>query len=571
MILKKKMLSVLILICALVVMLSMTVITSFADDTATTETTSEATLTATPVGGETTTQSGTLSEMIIALCNAARYTNCNAKYELILNKDVTISSGAAWTALLASQNGAYTVDIKIDLNGHTLEFDGMVVHLFDLRVMNSQGILNFELDGADENGNVGKIIYDGVIGQLCSNNDQYNIGTTIISIKDIEVEYTNLANAHVDMPILIFKNGTINLDNVKINYTGADVASSAGVFPFITLYGGELAANDCELIESDTNGAKMFGIYMSGGKAFLNRTKIDVTLGINAMTTGCEVTLNESDIKGKEYIYYGDGKITVTDTISRANNGCVLAHMATDLNLLYGTGKNVIYANNGIVGSYKVENGCSFVETEVGVYTIKKSLTEVETPYGNIPGAYADAEMYPFAVFMDGEFIAAHRVWSQSNSASALWEARKLLAGNLGNGRTVQVLMRRDYQMNSGDEVYFNLAHFGGTLVIDLGENTFTVGTQDAFLRCLAQTVADSNGVYVIDTNIVIKGGNLVSKNNPVIGAYTNVAVDCTEGYTKAKVFNITFEQTVFTVLQMEQIRSLFGGHAITIRVHTLI
>jgi len=170
-----------------------------------------------------------------------------------------------------------------------------------------------------------------------------------------------------------------------------------------------------------------------------------------------------------------------------------------------------------------------------------------KTKYGVIPAEY-DAETYPFAVFKNGILLGAHEIWCQDNSPSAIYTARLGMIGKAGAGVTVTILVRRDYQITNADNYYNNMAHIGGTLVIDLDGHTFTVDAGKPMIRAKSQTVGDSSGTYVCDTAIRVMNGKIVTKGECVFQLSTEVIATRFENYIREKVWDITCENVEFVI-----------------------
>jgi len=159
----------------------------------------------------------------------------------------------------------------------------------------------------------------------------------------------------------------------------------------------------------------------------------------------------------------------------------------------------------GSLTSLKVKAGGSVLtdsyKTDFGEYknfTLKSEnvdgydvyeLTENKnvTDYGVITGGYTDAEAYPFAVFMDGEFKRGYANWS-----GALGGARGLINTAAAKNKTVTVLLRRNYSLTkAGGDTGCNFNGAYGKIVLDLGN--FTITNVDT-------TFIDVNYVYNANT-----------------------------------------------------------------------
>lgn len=181
---------------------------------------------------------------------------------------------------------------------------------------------------------------------------------------------------------------------------------------------------------------------------------------------------------------------------------------------------------------------------KVGNVTTYVNRVGATTVYGVIPLDY-DAESYPFAVFKDGVLLGAYSYWSKSNSASALWMARSVMVGADYSDVTVQILMRSDYTTNNvNDEWYSNLAHFGGTFIIDLNGHNFTADGRPMFVA-KAQTTGSN---FTELSKFIIKNGTLTAGKYNIINANTEVIAAQMQNYSKAKIFDFTFENVDFVI-----------------------
>ncbi len=161
--------------------------------------------------------------------------------------------------------------------------------------------------------------------------------------------------------------------------------------------------------------------------------------------------------------------------------------------------------------------------------------TDEVTPYGTIPAQYS-ADDYPFAVFESGSLVSVKSYWS-----GALQSAYDILYGTAGAGKSVTVLLRRDYTTTSLDASAGYLTHMNGTLTVDLGENIFT--RADGYLFDIyAQSTA---GALFTSTIRLINGTVTAANGNPLIGL--NHA-DSSLLSGALKHFDFDIEDVTFTV-----------------------
>ena len=186
-----------------------------------------------------------------------------------------------------------------------------------------------------------------------------------------------------------------------------------------------------------------------------------------------------------------------------------------------GRGSNGEYMSATLTGEGSViDDNFLTVEGETRAFALRAGseneyelvVNKLVTEYGTIPLAYSDVNAYPFAVFFDGEFVGAYDVWGNSDTKipDALDSAKSLVNGTQGAGKTAYILLRRDYHTDS--DVYYNLSQVGGTIALDLGENTFYVGNNDMFY---AEGKLTNNQVH--STTVVVKNGAIRTEGSGTI------------------------------------------------------
>ena len=334
----------------------------------------------------------------------------------------------------------------------------------------------------------------------------------VINYSSKKTDSTNEGKYQTEKLVDITFNETSFILGTKTFINGSDTANLVhGATMNLTL-------NGCE-IDTTANTASKFIIFDGWDTNSMNRLNVSVNGG--GITASDSSKLQLWSIDTSDSVKFGKYNGAYTELTAISGSAPTLA-IPTDI----GTGYYYKFFSNSSGTVYHLSE---------------------KTAYGLIPYDYTPEE-YPFAVFMNGTLIGVHKIWCQDNTASALYAARALMVGNAGNGKTVQILMRRDYAMSAADNNYGNLAHFGGTLIIDLGSFTFTSASGKPFLATKAQTVGDSSGTYVCDTTIIVKGGKINTYNQAPIVIQTNVFQNRFENYTRAKIYNITFEGTEFIV-----------------------
>ena len=186
-----------------------------------------------------------------------------------------------------------------------------------------------------------------------------------------------------------------------------------------------------------------------------------------------------------------------------------------------------------------------YAKFETGDTESRYELTKLDTSYGTIPTEYASVEDYPFAVFKDGTFLGAYAYFEDAYDGdvnSAIEKAKGQMHGASGAGKTVTILMRRDFVNLDGVGAggtntlgrYYNYAQIGGVLNIDLGGYTLTAGTWMLF-----QLSAKKVNEAIFDTTINVKNGTLHTGNKVLIAVESSSTDYSSLG---TKVFKMTFE-----------------------------
>ena len=115
---------------------------------------------------------------------------------------------------------------------------------------------------------------------------------------------------------------------------------------------------------------------------------------------------------------------------------------------------------------------------EANVYTLSEDI--YITGYGRVPAAYADAETYPFIVFANGEFYSAERYWLHRPDGTDNTVEGALITARMEAWRGISVVMRRDYDIQTGQDKW--MAHANGTVSIDLCGHILTTGNVPLFI-----------------------------------------------------------------------------------------
>ena len=167
-------------------------------------------------------------------------------------------------------------------------------------------------------------------------------------------------------------------------------------------------------------------------------------------------------------------------------------------------------------------------------FMITASAEDVVTEYGTIPGEYFEPGDYPFAIFKNGEFIAADDCFTTGAIPTA---------ANAGDGAVI--LVRRDFDMSNESNMQSKLSVLNGTMKIDLGGNTITMGGTsggfDGMIKCEAHILGNV-------TNVVMTNGTVILGEDPIVRVSGANAEDRTSaaylaGYAEnPQKFTVTLE-----------------------------
>ena len=246
-----------------------------------------------------------------------------------------------------------------------------------------------------------------------------------------------------------------------------------------------------------------------------------------------------ANIKGGTIL--ADDKANIT--FSTVNSGSDTVNMMKGTDGKYPTLKLSSASGAPITDSFNCDDGKQRCFTLIDGSDTDYELTinPLATPYGTISSTYADAEKYPFAVFFDGALVGgythfANTVDSDANNDAkdALQYAKAKVHGAAGAGKTVYIVLRRNYVADylGSTESYNNISQIGGTLVIDLNGYSFTAGSK-TMLACTGKATSS----VIHDSRIVIKNGTInLSPSSSLI------ALDSTAGVTSPKNFFFEFD-----------------------------
>ncbi len=164
--------------------------------------------------------------------------------------------------------------------------------------------------------------------------------------------------------------------------------------------------------------------------------------------------------------------------------------------------------------------------------------TDITTPYGTIPKAYANINTYPLAVFnKNGDFVAATNILGKDSLASGEIGAFNK-ARELGDGAVIY--LRRDYTVPNN---YSNLSQHNGNITLDLGGHKITQSSGATYPIFFADAKPVSGVIF--NTRLNVKNGSISVSSKPVItfssweGSHANKP--------DGKQFDFTFDNVVFS------------------------
>ena len=246
-------------------------------------------------------------------------------------------------------------------------------------------------------------------------------------------------------------------------------------------------------------------------------------------------------IKENKHLVYADGRYagintgmyTAGESVT-VNFNTVEDYSITELNMQIGNGEPVAIELTD--GTYTID---SMPAANVK-FAITASGADVVTDYGTIPGEYCDPMDYPFAIFKGGEFVAVDNTFTTGAVAKA---------ANAGDGAII--LVRSDYNMSGDGNGKSYLSMLNGTMTIDLGGNTVTMGGKsgnfDGMIKCEAHVLGNV-------TNVTMKNGNIILGEDPVVrfsgaNAADRTSPDYVAGYkTNPQKFTVTLESIDFSL-----------------------
>lgn len=335
---------------------------------------------------------GTLTDMVDKV-KSETTTGVAVKTDIVL----TLQKNANLKSLVYL-NGSEFVSVTVELNGKTLDTTAAKNNIFQLATS-----VNFHLNGADKDGNNGKIYNAGHSGGLVyTQNKTENSGINAL-VENVDYTATNMSQGYStgkykDQPMCHFNVGTLTMKNVNMTFTGADataVEGSAGgadltkmVMRFMQCNGsGTVNIEDCTFTDTNTKGIMTIGIEAnSGSNVTVKNSKFKTYTGIKASNGVIDV--RNCEVEASYTVFDGASIIKVTDTVAKAGASGKLINSCSKLYFLYGEGKNELHSTADISGTYTVQTGYTLVKAN-GVYTMKGDdsveATLAVNPYGGEP------------------------------------------------------------------------------------------------------------------------------------------------------------------------------------------
>ncbi len=327
-----------------------------------------------------------MHEKLASLIKTASTTD--AYYEIKLMKD---SAYTKHYDIVSGYTDGATATVVIDYNGHNLLVKGNNNNIYTI-YGTTTGYYNFNIDGADDEGNIGTLTCVDLAGGLVftRGNNGLNANTTV-TITNLNCLYTNMAQGianespYPNQPMLALPAGKLaTLKNLHMTYTGEDATAMEGKLLknlrpyFISASGVEkVIIEDCSFIDTNTKGIKVTGLNATGnGQYLVKNTEIKGFYGIASTAKHMDVV--DSKITASYLTYAKTGVINVTDTVSVAGTGGDISEgTGSQVTFLYGEGKNTAYGTGGVAikGSHTVQSGFPFVKGSDGVYVMTPDTT----------------------------------------------------------------------------------------------------------------------------------------------------------------------------------------------------
>ncbi|MBE6536571.1 MAG: hypothetical protein E7673_01320 [Ruminococcaceae bacterium] len=403
-------------------------------------------------------------------------------------------------------------------------------------------------------------------------------GTLYVDFGGHTVTLAKVSDTDNKSAVMLYNADAKNNGDITVNtYNGTLLLNSAGA---VRILGWHTANYDTSDIKSFNFGFENIKFALAEGATTSNlitynyeRSGSSAAPAYNAMTfTDCvfDITGATKQIKLFTVGNYNGGQV-----LSGAYNvnGCeIIADNAANLDvydLVANTGSSINFNknSNGEYITVTVPEGSTlasetYVSANEGLmelteletvngkttYTLTKADVSLITPYGTLPAEYASVESYPWVVFKKNADDTYTCIGGGTKFTTLVMS---LATETAGDGAVIY--LRNDYNMqtaaNAAGVTY--IGRLNGSVTVDLGENTVTMGnggSADAFLKCEPY----ANG-YV--TTLTVKNGNIVCGPDPLVRfaavkATTSSPTRTPAAYfdaddTNPQTFNIIFDGVI--------------------------
>lgn len=437
--------------------------------------------------------------------------NDSDKVVLLVRRDYTNTSDASNDTALNALNGTVT----FDLGGFTLT--------------RSSTIFSFAVFSADYKDNVGEVIIKN--GTLLTTKSQIfcsQIGGSIsatgktfnVRIEDVTLGFAPGAAAGNNMFWATYTNKEYNADNGESHPTKNVTINVEFVNCTFDLETNKPSSGTPKLFifkDDKSNNLMNHNVSFKGGR-IISEDLSGVTF--QSLNSGKDIITFEADDNG-EYT-----KLVRSSTAKDAS------HLNKAYPMADGNGYFVEIFDDGISSVYE--------------------LTSLKTPYGTAPttAKYLSAIDYPFYIFKGGEFVAAASTWKDAVSTAC-----GLVSSESDAGLSVQIVMRRDYDIYKATEGSVNFNTAMGTVVLDMGG--YTVTTVDGYFIDIS--ISNATAAYLgYESRFVVRNGSIVNRRATLPSIGIGHSGKSPDG--KKKTLSFTFENVTFKTTDYSIIRD--WGHS---------
>ena len=433
-----------------------------------------------------------------AYANIRGESKANTTLNVLLRRDYTVSTanGDANNNAQGQLGGR----LVIDLDGHKMDVQQSLFYVAAAHGWDGTLKKNSLYDAY-------AMVKNGSI-TISNNLIMYWLGSSIDSYENIKNSYYTFENVKFDVNtntsrnVFVAANGTSNTKNygklhVTFNNCEFDLGGRKDWFTLFNL--------------NDANDKHHTTIKINGGRIVSNNLS-GVTM----------VTLNES---GTDSFIFGKYNDLYPELVLSLGSSAM---------------SDVFKTENGGEGIYDEYSS----DEENTVYRIIE-----KTKYGYIPIEYSDSEAYPFAIFIDGEFVAAATHYSDKDVNvvdSVIDIAYKNIVGETKADTTLNILLRRDYEISSanGDAYSGIQGLIGGHMVLDLDSHHLNaqMGMFNLGVRHGWDPTLKINSLY--DAYATVKNGTITVKDSNL--GHTTVA-NGIDQYEKIRNTYVTYENIKFT------------------------